>query len=397
MKKLIDSIKYLKLADFFAPLIFILILPFSIIYKIYNKTRKKNIWLICESGTTARDNGYYFFKYIRDKYPTDSCFYVMDKRSDDYDRVKKFGNIIQFKSLKHWLYYLSAKYNISTQKSGNPNQPFFYLIHVVFGWFNNRIFLQHGITINDSKWLYYKNTKFRLFICGAKKEYEFIKEKFGYPKDNVAFTGFARFDTLKNESDKNQILIMPSWRNWLGRETNILGEKVNFVDTEYYKKWNSVLNNQRLIDKLKEKNVNMIFRPHINMMKYIDLFNSSCNNIIISKDDTQIQTLLKTSKLLITDYSSVAMDFSYMKKPVIYYQFDKEEFRKKQYQLGYFNYDNDGFGDVIVDNNQVVNKIIWYIDNSYELEGRYFNKIDEFFNADYTNNCEKIYNAILKI
>ena len=34
---------------------------------------------------------------------------------------------------------------------------------------------------------------------------------------------------------------------------------------------------------------------------------------------------------MITDYSSVAIDFAYMKKPTLYYQFDEEKFRRGQY------------------------------------------------------------------
>ena len=48
--------------------------------------------------------------------------------------------------------------------------------------------------------------------------------------------------------------------------------------------------------------------------------------------------------------SSVAFDFAYLGKPVIYAQFDKEEFYEKHdYKAGYFNYERDGFGEVVYD------------------------------------------------
>ena len=139
---------------------------------------------------------------------------------------------------------MAADYNISNQKYGNPNQPFFYVIHVSLGLFKNRVFLQHGITKDDSPWLYYNATKFRYFICGAKREYEYVKEKFGYPEGNVIYTGFSRFDNLyNNKVNEKQILIMPTWRNWL-REVNSLGEKIDFTETSYYKNWSSLLENE---------------------------------------------------------------------------------------------------------------------------------------------------------
>ena len=42
----------------------------------------------------------------------------------------------------------------------------------------------------------YKSTKFDKFICGAKPEYEFIKNKFGYDDKRVKYLGFCRFDNL---------------------------------------------------------------------------------------------------------------------------------------------------------------------------------------------------------
>ena len=169
MKKIIESIKYIKFSDLLAPFIFVIMLIPSLIFNIINKIRKRDLWLICEDGFTARDNGYHFYKYIKENHKDDYCFYVIDKHKNDYEKVKKYGDIIQFKSLKHWLFYLSAKYNISNHKNGNPNQPFFYLLHVILGLYNNRVFLQHGITKDDAKWLYYKNTKFRYFCARINK------------------------------------------------------------------------------------------------------------------------------------------------------------------------------------------------------------------------------------
>ena len=155
MKKIKDSIKYIKLNDLCAPIIFILTIIPALLFKLINKIKKRKLWLVCENGETARDNGYHFYKYVRTKHKEDYCFYVINKKANDYKKVEQYGNIIQFKSIKHWIYYLAADYNISNQKNGNPNQPFFYILHVSLGLFNNRVFLQHGITKDDAEILYY--------------------------------------------------------------------------------------------------------------------------------------------------------------------------------------------------------------------------------------------------
>ncbi len=398
MNKLLWGLKYIKLKDIIAPLVFIIILPISLIFKIIIKIKGKKIWLISEAKTTARDNGYHFFKYVRENHKEIDCFYVIDKKCNDYNKVKKYGNIIQFGSLKHWLYYMASDYNISNQKGDNPNTIFWYFIHVILGLYKKRVFLQHGILLNDCKWLYYKETKFKLFICGAKKEYEDVIKKYGYPSSNVVYTGLARFDNLHNKKNNiKRILIMPTWRNWLGKDFNKFNKVRNFKETDYYKKWNSLLNNKNLINYIESNDIIIEFYPHINMQKYIEYFKVTSSNVKILDASNDIQETLIRNSLMITDYSSVSVDFAYMRKPLIYYQFDIKDFRKLQYTEGYFSYKNDGFGEVFTQEEDVVNKIIYYIEKKYEIEDIYKKRMIDFYQLYDQNNCKRIYEAIINI
>ena len=399
MKKLFNNIKYIKWRDLIAPIILIFVLPLAIIYKIILKISKKEIWLICESPDTARDNGYWLFKYIRENYPNSATYYAIKKNAVDLKRVERLGNVIYYGSLKHWIYYLVAQKNISSQKAGNPSAPLFYVLQVYGILKNDRYFLQHGIIKDDLDWLYYKNTKFKLFVCGAKPEYQYVKQKFGYPEKSVQYLGLARFDNLHNfKTNKKQILVMPTWRNWLGRETNMLnGKKTNLTDTKYCKSWSSFFNNEKLIKYIENNDIKVYFYPHFNMQKYINEFTKNSRNIIfVDRNSYEIQKLLKESSLLITDYSSVFMDFAYMKKPIIYYQFDKEEYRQKQYKEGYFSYEKDGFGVVLEKEEEVINKTIEYIEDQFRVEEEYKNRMNNFFELYDTKNCERIYEAIKK-
>lgn len=396
MKKIKDSLKYIKFKDILSIFIFLIMIIPSLIYRLILKIRHKDLWLICETKNTARDNGYHLFKYIRINQPNDFVFYAIDKSSKDYEKIKEYGNIIQFGSLKHWVYYLSAKENISIHKAGNPAPALFYILHVYLNLFNNRVFLQHGITKDDSKWLYYNNTKFQRFICGAKKEYDYINETFGYPEGNVVYTGFPRFDNLyNNKINKKEILIMPTWRNWLGRELNSLNKPIEFQETTYFKKWNSLLNNKTLIEYIEKNDITIIFYPHIHMQKYLSEFETGSQNIkLINNFEKDIQDALKESPILITDYSSVYMDFAYMNKPVIYYQFDMAKYREKQLQEGYFSYEKDGFGPIFETEEELVKCIIKYIDNDYKVESKYANRCKKFFTLKDQENSKRVYESI---
>lgn len=387
-------LKKVKVLDFLSVLILITALPFSLILKLINKLKRKKLWLICELKDTARDNSYHFFKYIRTKHPNDLCYYAINKKCNDYQKIKKYGNIIEFGSFKHWIYYLAADKNISTHKEGNPNHAIFTVIHRFLNLYNNRVFLQHGITKDNIPMFYYKNTKFKLFICGAKKEYEYIKEVYGYPNDNVVYTGFARFDNLHNNKiKKNQILIIPTWRRWFELDNN----SDNFLKSDYYKYWSNLLQDKKLNDYAKKNNLEIVFYPHYQMKKYItDLKKLSKNIKILSDTKYDIQDLLKKSALMITDYSSVYMDFAYMKKPIIYYQFDYNEYRNSHLQEGYFDYKKDGFGKVFTKTDDLVKEIISLSKQNFQVSKKYYNRMNKFFEINDTNNCNRIYNAIKK-
>lgn len=395
MKKIIKNLKYVKASDIFSPFVFMAAFICSLFFRLINKIKKRDLWVVCEGRVEARDNGYHFFKYVREKHPEEYCFYVIDKKSDGYKKVEEYGNIIQYHSFKHWVYYLSAQYNISSQKAANPNQILFYIIHVVFGWYKNRVFLQHGIIKDMCDWLLYKNTKFRYFICGAKQEYEYVSKNYGYPEGNVIYTGLARFDNLyNNKINSNQILIMPTWRNWLGRETNSLTEKTNFKETHFYKNWNGLLNSTRFIEFIEKNNCKVLFYPHVGMQKYLSEFEINSDNIELVSTETDIQKVLKESALMITDYSSVFMDFAYMEKPIIYFQFDYDEFRSKQYSEGYFDYKKNIFGKSVESIEDVVNEIKKI--SAKGIEDKYVKNMKEFFELKDQNNCKRIYEIIKK-
>ena len=143
----------------------------------------------------------------------------------------------------------------------------------------------------------------------------------------------------------------------------------------------------------------MVFYLHHEMRKYVNSFSTECENIeVVYKDDTyDIQELLKESALLITDYSSVHFDFAYMKKPVIYYQFDREEFFEKQYLPGMFKVDKDGFGPVVQKKNLLINEIKDAYKTGFQMQEKYYNRMREFYQIYDDKNCERVYKEICKI
>ena len=191
--------------------------------------------------------------------------------------------------------------------------------------------------------LHYPRMNVDFFASGAKLEYDYLTSEYGHPEGVVQYTGLCRFDNLiRGNNPSHEILVMPTWRG----SNYPQGDR--FYETAFYRQFQSMLDNPSLLRLLEERDLKLIFYPHIELQKELDKFKSPSERIVLASwRDYDVQTLLMRCDLLITDYSSVFFDLGYMEKPVIYYQFDKEEFLKYHYQKGYFSYEDHGFGPVV--------------------------------------------------
>ena len=393
LKYFLNKIQDVKIKDYcslFPMTIALIIKPF------YKKTYK-DAWLICEEPKEARDNGYHFFQYMVQNQPNQKCFYAIKKKSIDYKKVKKYGNIIEYGSIQHWLAYFLCQYNISSQKGGKPNAAVCSFMELT-GFFQvHNIFLQHGVIINDLKWLYSDCSKIEKFITSTIPETKFVEQKFGYPKGTVCLTGIPRFDALHDLVVENkQILIMPTWRCWFNlrskKNSNI---NSNFEESEYLNKWKELLNNDILKELIEKKDLKVIFYLHRNLQNHINSFKNINSKIILASwEKYDIQELLKSSALMVTDYSSVFFDMIYMKKPIVFYQFDEDEYRKYQYGEGYFDYHNNNFGNSYAESWRVVKELKTILENDCKISPQYLDSHKEIFRFYDRKNSERVFKIL---
>ena len=354
--------------------------------------RKEQLWLIAERKDDARDNGIILFRYLRKTHPEINVYYAINFKSIDYQKVKHLGNFINWGSYRHYYFYF-----VSTILCGtgfdicSPNSYESAMMKKLLPTKAKRVFLQHGITKDALPQAVKSKLGVQLFVCGAFPEYEYISKHFGYSNNEVKYLGFARFDNLENTISKNLILYMPTWRLWLNNS--------NFEESNYYSGIVSFISSKALQNILDEYNAEFIFfiHPAIRDKKnHFMQFNT--NRIhIFNNNDIDLQVLLKSSKLLITDFSSVFFDFAYLGKPLIYYQFDREEFRKKHYPTGYFDYERDGFGPVVDNFNSLIDNIKIIVKNNWLIGDIYSRRIDRFFPYRDKNNCKRHYEELCKL
>ena len=355
----------------------------------------KDLWLIAERKTEARDNGLHFFRYMAEHHGEVNTAFIIDRNSSDFERASRLGTVIQPNTFSHMLAFACAKVRISTHYMGCAPDTYRFAILKRYGLvFGHDVFIQHGITSNNLWEMHYPNAKVDLFVCGTVPEYENIKNTYGHPEGVVQRLGLCRYDRLlAPHSVERQILIMPTWRYFLRKLS-----PEDFVKSEYYQQFSRLIHDEKLIDTLEKYDYQLVLYLHYELQPYSDLFKTSCPRVrILKRDEADVQELLMTSAMLITDYSSVFFDFAYMAKPLAYLWFDEEKFYSTQYGRGYFDCRTDGFGPVFGDAVQAAGYIRQLIENGMCADDEYARRTEDFFGGRTADHCEKTYIAIKEL
>lgn len=364
-------------------IVIILLKPFAFFYRIFSR---KKIYVFIERGYDAQDNAYYMYEFYKQK--GYCCKYIISKKSGDIEKIDS-KDLVYFCHFKHFFFINCAYRIISTHyMTFVPGIIRNSIKKRAVRFYGKIIFLQHGVIKDNLISLHRANTNFDLFICGAKPEYEYIKDNFGYSERELKYTGLARFDYLFNSllKQKNtnsiKIMIMPTWRKWLNES--------NLTSSSFYKEWNDLLKDKQFISICDKHNIQISFVPHPEIKK----IENKMGKFFFETAKTTYKNIQKEiieSDLLITDYSSVFFDFAYLKKPVIYFQFDEKEFFKNHYQKGYFDYRKMGFGPVCLNSSEVVESIISFLNGNLSS---FLERHETFFTLFDNNNRKRIFDAI---
>ena len=334
------------------------------------------------------------------------------KQSGEYKSIKKYGNVLAYKSLKHRVYALYAEAIISSHPDNNLIYPFYGNFPHLAGLVKAKtVFLQHGVTKDDvSYWLnkFDKNLDMIVSVSDLERE-SFLRRAvdggyepsfYGYDEDIIQVLGFPRFDYLEALEDKKEIVIMPTWRRQLH---NLMDHE--FVQTNFFKTFNALINDDGLLSYLNSKGYKLVFKPHPNLNKYIKLFDKDSrvefdlNDLNYDGDGNyssrRYANIFNHSSLIVTDFSSVSFDFAYIKKPLIYYHYDNDYHFDSE--NGYFDYESMGFGPVVKSHDELIGNIMDYVDKGCKMDAAYRERVDKFFKYTDRDNSRRVYKAILEL
>ena len=222
-------------------------------------------------------------------------------------------------------------------------------------------------------------------------------EGFGMDIENVHATGFPRtdcffdekyvsnikksfYDEYKEFKNKKIILFAPTYRG-----VNLAKATYDFDKIDFDKMYNELKDDYILIvkwhpaiyDKIK------LGKIKVDYSKYKDF-------IYDFSDKRDINDILLITDVLITDYSSVIFDYFLLDKPVIYYTYDLEEYKKERGL--YYPFEDYVYGEITKNTNELI-KAIKKAKMDEDKRDR-FN--DLFMEACDGKSTEKTYDYIFK-
>lgn len=237
------------------------------------------------------------------------------------------------------------------------------------------VFMAGEKGIDNYKKNFYDNTQTWDYLISQNKfsteifrrAFAFSKEmlEIGYPRNDVLFTRNNAADIVELKKrlglplDKKIILYAPTWR-----------------DNEFYGKgkykFNPPMDFSELQRRLGEEYV-MIVKYHYLVMDKVDW--TPYKGFIYSCDlSFDIADLYLVSDMMITDYSSVMFDYSLLKRPMLFFCYDLEEY-KDTLRGFYFDFLSEAPGPVSLTTQELISEIQEYDPTRYrERQEAFYNK-----------------------
>lgn len=382
---------------------FLFALLTALLFVVFRSDRIKNIWLIGERFDEARDNGFHFFRYVREHHPEVNVFYVISRKSPDYHRVRSIGPVIEWDSFHHCVYWFLAQRIISAHHGKLAPAGRLYYLASKMDWFGRKsVMLQHGVTaIQVPPFMYRDFERHRVVCVSSAQERKFLIDHCGHDPGSVHLVGLCRFDSLyRSASSRQQVLLMPTWRRWFHRgefsDPRSEAAQRAFRSSAYFKTFHSLLNSERLHRLLIENDYTLVFYPHYDMQPYLRAFGEFHQRIVVaSRQKYDVQSLLKESAILITDFSSVSFDFAFMLKPVIYLLPDEDRFFREHTDRGYFDLRTSGFGPVTITPQEALEALEMVLRNGATMDAAYRARVEGFFDYRDDRNCERTFRCVV--
>ena len=366
---------------------------------LYNKTDYLLADFPYDSGSL--DDAYPVFKKLINL--KKNAYYLTINKNILKKKHFKFSNhIIKYNFIngdfleKYFSLLLRLKAVISGAEYFSFYNLFFYIEYITF------ISLTHGLNYFKSYLFksYYGNTRYNKIVISSSEKIISLAINNGWKEKDlikICLPKWDHFDKTKRKKTKNHdksIFFFFTWRIW---KPNIKVEEK--LKSEYFKNIKELMNNEMLLNSLKQNGLTLYFCLHHMLEIYKEMLNFGNNNVRFINQN-QIMSCIINSNMLVTDFSSIIFEFMYQKKPFVMFIPDSNDpnidsfYIQNYYELiknlkeGSIDFMNKYFSI-----NQVVDKIIYYINNNFKVE-KDINDFYKSFNLTCGNNTIKFINYL---
>lgn len=366
---------------------------------LFKKYKKKKILLFYDRVDVGNDNAEFLFNYFDSlKNNKIKIYFLINQKG-----YKNYKNSVKFFSFKEKVLFLICDMKISSHAAHYTNFPFENKIDAYRDIICNQkfIFLQHGIIKDEMPdWLNRYRRNIHAIIVSTKFEKDLLlNKKYLYKSSNIWMTGMPRYDRIKNDKTQNIILVAFTWRKYLMSDNfDKLGNRKiidNFGTSNYYIQISKLLCDKQVNSLLKTFGYKIHFKIHPMFRECLHLFPKS--DYVVFESTDEFENIINISDILITDYSSIAFDFAYLHKPVIYFQFDFDEFYSGNhtYIKGNYDFSSMGFGRIVTTIDDLSFELTNILKKSSDMD-IYKSRTSNFFCYNDQKNCERIYNKIIE-
>ncbi|KRN75804.1 hypothetical protein IV73_GL000303 [Weissella kandleri] len=363
----------------------------------------KPIWVFQDRLDLADDNAKVMYEYVLKNHPEIDAYFIINEDSKSVPMLQKLGgHVVYADTYEHYAVALAADILIS---SAGEDAVFRFLPQKLTKFYMlakfKFVFLQHGLSlgVDLTTWLAKTNKNIQMFVLSSRQEFLLngrdIKDNLLYPKEVFQLTGFARHDLLTEAATtkhaEKTILFAPTWRKYLVLPNHEYDE--HFVESQYYQQIEALLNNEALKNALTQANVKLKFLPHPSMRQQNADYHVDGPVEIIEDNYSKA---LSEADMMITDLSSVSYDFSYLKRPIYYWDL---EFDVKKHSMDNADLNTRRlFGPVVKSNDELVKILIACIKhNKFKMDPKYIKRVDDVFKYNDSKNRERIFNAITRL
>lgn len=376
----------------------------SAIVVVLKAAKRRPLWLISDRDNRADDNGRALFEYIM-SLPDDGsrpdCRFAISRKCPDWDVMRRIGRTVDINGWWYKLMFLTADAVISAYRAPIQRMPFrpgvVSYLRKAFSSDYRFVFLRHGICEKDiSHVLCRQKIDLMLMMTSARGEFLDVQRPvYGYSAEQVRLCGMPRYDKLYDDR-RGFITFMPTFRGYLmaGLHTNALLSAERFRETPFYRCYHAVFSNRAFVESCAKAGFKVRIMMHPNMRGALGELGID-ENIEVLPADTSYREVFATSDLVVTDYSSVAFDFAYLKKPIVYYQFDYSDYYGEQYRPApYFEYARNGFGEIETEPEMLKRRILEYAAGGCRMKPEYVRRVDDFYAFRDKGNCRRVYECI---